>query len=151
MKELTLSVLVLSLLGCNISDDDEKSTPYISHDAAVRGFIENNIDTLHQREYHSDHELLSWIVKCGNNYHYLKSWKGGLSNSLTPPKTSCKVVALFHTHPLPKGRGWTSDLFSKADLKSSEKWGVYLLALENCNLRLAKDRKTYLLGKVKCK
>lgn len=151
MKWLMLSALVLFLSGCDISVDNEKSIPYATADSAVKKLIENNLDTLHQPEYHSDHELLSWIVKCDNNYHYLKPWKGGLSNSLTPPKTSCKVVVLFHTHPLPNGRGWSADLFSKADLKASEKWGMYLLALENCNLRLAKDRKTYLLGKVKCK
>ncbi|APC46058.1 hypothetical protein HYP06_gp057 [Vibrio phage vB_VspP_pVa5] len=85
-----------------------------------------------------EQEAMGWIYQCDEGYFFSDMQVGGLSNTMDPkvntPQKNCEAMAYMHTHP-DQGSGWTSDLFSPADMRSSQIWGMYMMAQENCNLR----------------
>lgn len=145
-------VLCIFLFGCN-----DKPTVYYSSekDAAVE-FYKNNISDLQSLK--SNQEILSWIVKCKDGYFSTDAQIVGIANVLNPPLyKNCDTTSTIHSHPVPQ-IGMTMDFFSKADVHASNKWNMYLLSQENCNVRLLKNdgtknknRNGIMLGKLsKC-
>ena len=148
-----ITLLVATLLtGCNTHEKSYniQSTPFESEAKAVVSFLKVNKETLGKLT--PDQEILGWVVKCKGEYYHTTAKVGTTSNVINSNQVnnidSCVVTANIHSHL--SSKGMTSDFFSPADLRASEEWTMYMLAQENCNLRVTngKGRKGKLLGKI---
>lgn len=137
MKKLLKASTLLSLLlisGCSyavnpVGFDDRHS--------AAADWYNKYYDAMKALTH--EQELEGFVVKCGNKYHHTSYEVGGLKNSFSAHGSidGCKKIAYLHTHP-EEVRGWTTDFFSKADLKSSEVIDFYVVSEMSCKLRYAK-------------
>lgn len=149
-----LLLLLVLLQGCS---GEDKPTPYKiiggsvfeDNTSAVVAFFKNNTHKLKKLQH--DQELIGYTVKCGRWFSYTEARVGSLVNSVgrndVQKRKGCEVYSYVHTHP-PQPEGLTVDFFSPSDLSLSNRLPVYMLALENGNLRVTTkdlDRKGLLL------
>ena len=152
--KLKITLLVATLLtGCDSQVEIQYETTvkgYTTEKESVVAFFEDNREVL--QELTNQQEMLGWVVKCSNLYYNTNSKIGTLYNIIDTSEISlgrgCEVTANIHTHTIPP-KEKTADVFSEADLKASKRWNMYLLAQENCTLRMSKGRKWGVrLGKI---
>lgn len=148
--KLLVCVVAIVLTGC--SKYETLETSYATEQDAAVAFLKDNKETL--KSLKSDQEMLGWVVKYKEQYYNTTPYIGGVRNVIRAEEVSKPlggvVVANIHTHPVGE-LGQTSDFFSAADLSSSKMWNMYLLSLENCNVRLARNtqyRSGVLLGRI---
>ncbi|AUR82546.1 hypothetical protein NVP1152O_064 [Vibrio phage 1.152.O._10N.222.46.E1] len=151
MKMLITMLAAACVVGCGPMPT-YKIVPVVhakQHDAATAWY------NYHMEEINAltmEQEAMGWVYRCENGYYFSSMEIGGLSNYMNPKVSTdmkgCSEVAYMHTHPR-QHVGWTADFFSPEDMESSQLWGMYMMAQENCNLRytyLSDDRDGELLG-----
>ncbi|WPH64738.1 hypothetical protein [Vibrio phage vB_VpaP_SJSY21] len=101
-----------------------------------------------------EQELMGFVVKCGEKYHHTSYEIGGLSNTFYTTDTvkGCKKVAHLHTHPI-VNRGYSVDFFSKVDLDTAQRFPIYVMAMNTCNMRYVdstnyENRYGHLIGRI---
>ena len=102
------------------------------HQAALAWY---DINKHNIKNLSSEEELIGYVVKCQDDYHFTISGVGGLKNRISGTILSkCHEIAVTHTHPEPE-IGMTSDFFSESDMETAQILGVYVNQVNLCTVR----------------